>query len=225
MTDNIQINGVAVTDANFNDTTPVAGAGRENLLWQRSGSGPDSVSVQTSGSIPIVLDREVTDITILNTTTETTIFSHTVPANTMGQNKFLHLIIIGDLLQNSTATNGTVRIKFGGTIMWQDASGNFSADADRRGFFLDLWLTNSSATAVQIAGGFIVDQDLGSVPGPPTTGIAGNLDDADMAGTAIISDNGNADTTAAATLEVTWQWGAAGASTEFIRRLAILQLV
>lgn len=42
--DNVQVNGVAVIDANFNDTTPAAvGTGR-NVFFQRSGSGPDSVS-------------------------------------------------------------------------------------------------------------------------------------------------------------------------------------
>ena len=42
--DNVQVNGVAVTDANFNDTVPAAvGTGR-NVFFQRSGSGPDAVS-------------------------------------------------------------------------------------------------------------------------------------------------------------------------------------
>ncbi len=42
--DNVQVNAIAVTDANFNDTTPAAvGTGR-NVLWQRSGSGPDAIS-------------------------------------------------------------------------------------------------------------------------------------------------------------------------------------
>lgn len=42
--DSIQVNAVAVSDANFNDTTPAAvGTGR-NVFFQRSGSGPDSVS-------------------------------------------------------------------------------------------------------------------------------------------------------------------------------------
>lgn len=42
--DIIQVNGVDVTDgANFNDTTPSSASG-VNVTWQRSGTGPDSVS-------------------------------------------------------------------------------------------------------------------------------------------------------------------------------------
>ncbi len=43
--DNIQVNGVAVTDANLNDTVPAAPANGVNGRFQRSGSGPDAVSV------------------------------------------------------------------------------------------------------------------------------------------------------------------------------------
>lgn len=48
--DSIQINTTAVTDANFNNTTPAAASGGVNVLWQRSGSGPDSVSAYTLAS-------------------------------------------------------------------------------------------------------------------------------------------------------------------------------
>ena len=39
--DSIQVNGVAVTDANFRDGTPAAPAASVNVTWQRSGAGPD----------------------------------------------------------------------------------------------------------------------------------------------------------------------------------------
>ena len=42
--DSITINSVAVTDADFDDALPAAPAGSANVLWQRSGTGPDSVS-------------------------------------------------------------------------------------------------------------------------------------------------------------------------------------
>src|SRR5207245_972419 len=50
--DNIQVNGVAVTDANFNDTVPAAAGGFTNVKWQRSGSGPDSISAFVPTSVP-----------------------------------------------------------------------------------------------------------------------------------------------------------------------------
>lgn len=42
--DNITINGSAVTDANFNGTTPAAVSGSANVTWQTSGSGPGQVA-------------------------------------------------------------------------------------------------------------------------------------------------------------------------------------
>ncbi|MCI0558811.1 MAG: hypothetical protein MN733_09965 [Nitrososphaera sp.] len=222
--DNIQINGVAVTDANFNDTTPSSGAGLVLFEWQRSGSGPDSVSLQTPSSIPVVLDREVADLTVVNTAVETSVFSHSVPANSMGTNRALNLVLIGDVLQNNTGENLTLRIKFGGTTIWQDASNAFAADADRRGFFLEIWLANRGATNSQIGGGVVSPQATAIVTAP-TTGIAGDLGDAGMDGSPMTFAASSIDTTAAATLDVTIQWTTAGASREFRRRFAVLQLV
>ena len=49
--DNIQVNGAAATDANFNDTTPSAPAGSgTNVKWQMSGAGPSSVSAYVPGN-------------------------------------------------------------------------------------------------------------------------------------------------------------------------------
>jgi hypothetical protein len=42
--DSVLVNAVAVTDANLNDTTPAAAGTGRNVFFQRSGSGPDSVS-------------------------------------------------------------------------------------------------------------------------------------------------------------------------------------
>lgn len=50
--DSIQVNAVAVTDANLNDSSPAAAGGGVNVKWQRTGTGPDSVSayVQAASS-------------------------------------------------------------------------------------------------------------------------------------------------------------------------------
>lgn len=42
--DSITVNGSAVTDANFNATTPAAISGSANVTWQTSGSGPAQIS-------------------------------------------------------------------------------------------------------------------------------------------------------------------------------------
>lgn len=42
--DSVEVNGVAVIDANLNDILPAPPAFGVNAKWQRTGSGPDSVS-------------------------------------------------------------------------------------------------------------------------------------------------------------------------------------
>lgn len=49
--DSITIKTVAVTDADFNDTSPAAPAGDMNVKWQRTGTGPDSVSAYVDVSV------------------------------------------------------------------------------------------------------------------------------------------------------------------------------
>lgn len=48
--DNIQVNAVAATDANFNDTTPAAPAGAANVDWASTGASPTSVSASVAGA-------------------------------------------------------------------------------------------------------------------------------------------------------------------------------
>ncbi len=54
--DSIQVGGVAVTDANFNDSTPAAPTGGANVKWQRSGTGPDSVSAYVPQASALFID-------------------------------------------------------------------------------------------------------------------------------------------------------------------------
>lgn len=48
--DSISVNGVAATDANFNDSTPTAPTGMVNIKWQKSGAGPASISAYVDQS-------------------------------------------------------------------------------------------------------------------------------------------------------------------------------
>ena len=58
--DSGSINGTAVTDFNLNDTTPAAAANGLNILWQRSGSSPDSVSAY----VPMLSINKLGTITV-----------------------------------------------------------------------------------------------------------------------------------------------------------------
>lgn len=220
--DSITINTTAVTDANFNDTTPAASAGRALVEWQRSGSGPDSVSAQTPASVPVVLDRTVTDSDVTNTTTETTVFTKTIPANAMSTNRVLHLIFIADYLNNNaTSATLTIRIKFGGTTAWADSVDASAINASRRPFTLELWLANQNASNDQVGGGLIM---LGAAAGA-TTGIGDFDTDEIESVTPFTTIDLAIDTTANQDLVVTAQWDVTQTTTSFKRRFAVLEII
>lgn len=219
--DDVLVNGVATTDSNFNDTTPVAGAGRDLLLWQRSGSGPDSISLQTSAAVPVVLSREMTDIAVVNSTTETDIFNFSVPANAMSTNRMLYLQILLHFLKNDAASiTFTVRLYFGGTVIFADDQVFAGSSANTHGLSLNYYIGNQGATNDQSGGGYALRRVLVN----PTTGIAGDVSSALIAGGPLVPADGVIDTTAAATLRATLQMSVASATADFTRKMAILTL-
>lgn len=87
--DSVQVNGVAVTDVNLRDGTPAAPANALNVAWQRSGSGPDSVSayvltdgttIEPSGSSIRVKDGSITAAKLANINSQRVIGRNTVGA-------------------------------------------------------------------------------------------------------------------------------------------------
>lgn len=167
---------------------------------------------------PDVIDREITDLTVANTITETDIFTHSVAANSMGTTGMLMLNLVASLLDNATGVL-TVRVKFGGTTIFQDDFVAFANSVDRHPIFMELWLANQGATNDQTGGGQINAGD----PGGATTGI-GNLSGVIEAGSSVVFADSAIDTTTAQTFAVTVQWSAADANLSFIRRCAVLTL-
>lgn len=219
--DSVLVNGAAVTDANFNDTTPAPSAGRANLLFDRSGSGPDLVRLMTPDSIPIVLDREMTDLSVVNSTTETDILTHSVPANAMGTNRALDaLILMRGQINPLVDGQYTLRVYFGGTVIFEDVR-LFTSSTNTAAFYIRFLLGNQNATNDQIGAGFYG----GLRETSPATGIAGNLANADWEGTPIISANSAIDTTVAQTFRITFQMDEAHATFSFNRKMAILMLI
>ena len=100
---------------------------------------------------PVILDRDVTSQEVINTTTETTIYSFTVPANTLGSDRAIRLTLIGDHLKNiGGADTITIRIKFGATTIFSSVL-NTGASADRRAILIEFFLSANNATNAQVA--------------------------------------------------------------------------
>jgi hypothetical protein len=164
-----------------------------------------------------LLNRDVTQQESSNTTSEVTIYTFAVPANTLGTDKVLRLEVQGDLLNNTGATvTWTIRVKWGGTTIASFAPTNVTTSAARRAWWLSVKLAAGNATNVQRA---MTRIDLseahanGTVTGPNLHTVLGRHDALAV------------DSTAQQTLEVTVQHSAAGLNYSTIMQAATLELL
>lgn len=209
--DSILINAGAIVDADFG-ATPVAAAGRSLIEWQTSGSGPAAVSGQTASSVPMRISNERADVTIVNTVTETSIFSESIPANALGTARGLLITCGGDLQNNSGGTASiTLKIKLGATTIYDSGtSATMASNVTFRAWSLWFILANKSATNSQdMVGAFL----LGGTASPPTTGVGGLAASGPIMGP--IKGTAAEDTTSAKTLDVTITLSTASANYSF----------
>lgn len=96
-----------------------------------------------------VLDQDSTDVTVGSTTTETSLYSFSVPADTLGTNKLLHLRMTGTFLNTRSGTEEeTVRFKYGSTTIFtgvRDAALENTVTA----FSADFYLVGDGGTSAQ----------------------------------------------------------------------------
>lgn len=204
--------------------TQTAGVTWDTPLWQ--------ASITTGGVItltdergwlnqPRVLDRVGTDLDIVNTAAETTLYTFTLPGNRLGTDKRMRLTLEGDYLNNSgLASQFTWRVKYGATTMIAILAGTaVPAGADRRAWKFVVELSNRDATNSQyatVAGGM-------SLAATPTTGV-GSLDTT-AALHGVLAGTAAEDSTAAQALAVTVQHDAANANLSMRLRSAVLEAV
>ncbi len=110
--------------------------------------------------IPVftVLDRSTTTTSVANTTADTVIYSLSVPANTLGTTHQLR-VTIGGTYENSTGASETlrVRVRYGGTSLWDDTTGNLTTSTSLRAWRLEFVLAaNASTSAQKLLGNFFI---------------------------------------------------------------------
>jgi hypothetical protein len=153
------------------------------------------------------LDTSVATATISNSAVETTIYSYSVPGNTLSTNKILKIIVSGTYLNNSGANRTvTVRLKYGATTIISAVTGNIGTSATTGEFYYVFYLNAAGATNSQEA----------TFEGRHTSG----------GGTALtFGDTGTAaiDSTSAQTLLVSAQLSAATATQTYTKKFAITQ--
>lgn len=170
----------------------------------------------------VVVARDTTDVSVVNTTSVTAVFTGTVPANSMGTSGVVRCTIVGEFFNNSGASrNFSVRIAFGGTTDYQDTAVNVPASTSTRGCRIVFEIVNRGATNSQALGGLIVLGAAGAV----TTGIAGDLGtSASQVSQPIVGSNLTVTTTVNRDVVVSVIHAAADANLSFTKRYALLEL-
>lgn len=81
----------------------------------------------------LVLAKDVTPITVVNTTVETSVFSMTVPGGSLGTDRLLRMFMFGSYLNNSgSGKNLNIRVKYGGVTVGNHGFGLIASSAKRR---------------------------------------------------------------------------------------------
>jgi len=148
-----------------------------------------------------VLDKVTTDVTVTNTGAQTTVYSFSVPADTLGTNNRLRLTIHGEdrCSTNPCEDTYTVRLKYGATTLLS----NVISPTDTLGPFKAEFLLSSDGAA---------NSQLGLVT---------------FIGREISIKHGTAatDSTAAQTLEVTVDWSFGAVNNTVRMKHAVLELL
>lgn len=177
--------------------------------------------VQAAGVVnsPILLDRDMAEAEVVNTTTETTVYSYSVPGGTLGTTGILLLKFAGNWLANSGTPLLTVRAKLGGTVIGVSnyAGVGIANDADRAAFTGEVLIcangaTNSQRTHLTVWTGGRLPSEVGA---PPTVASSGSVHTSEHNALAL-------DSTAAQTLAITAQWSVANVANSYRFESAVL---
>ena len=177
-----------------------------------------------SGILGMVGAKSGTTTTISNTTSETDLLNYSVSSNQIGSNGVVRFKISGYLLQNqATSTTYTFKIKFGGTVMWEDATSSISQSATKLPFIIEGELYNKNATNAQGCSGRIMINDTSAAG----VGIGAASDDEILVNANFDSEGSDTskDTTTANTLTVTVTMSVADANTQTVVKNYIVEVI
>lgn len=159
--------------------------------WQAASGGGGGVAVQ---------DRDVTAQTVTNTTTETAVYSYSVPGNTLGSTKRLRLH--ANMHIASAGGQVTIRVKWGSASLTAVNAG-FTTTGDS-------WRLDAEVTALNSTS----SQDFNATC-VTTTAFQGGP----------IRTTASEDSTAAKTLQITVEWSAADPANQFTCDTVVLELL
>ena len=156
-----------------------------------------------------VIAADGSTVQVVNTTTETTLLSHTIPANTFGNDDVMRLVAWGDYLENAAAgTTRNIRVKLGGTTLFSGAVVWTAATSANRGSWrMQCELHVEAAASFNRMVGELIATDTGTSGGTWVDTTVG-------ASQWLASATPNKDFTASLALAVTAQMSAASANSD-----------
>src|SRR3990172_8306501 len=89
-----------------------------------------------------ILNRDLSQISVTNNAVETSIYSFAIPANKMGSDGGVRLVISGTILVNVAGTF-VIRVKLGATTFFVSGSIDLSDASQTYKFWVELILMNS----------------------------------------------------------------------------------
>lgn len=151
---------------------------------------------------------------------EVTVYTYSVPADSIGAAGMLRLAIRGHLLNNTGGNRAlTLRVKLGGTTLIDVTTGNIATGSARRVVRVDLEVQGDGASSAQLVSGALIISGAGSV----TTAVAAGAPD--LNASRYFEGSGAKDMTSAQTLEVSIQLSASDAAYEADIERALLELL
>ncbi|KKN15879.1 hypothetical protein LCGC14_0981720 [marine sediment metagenome] len=161
-----------------------------------------------------LLDRDLDQVDVENTTDASSLYSHSIPGNTLGATGGARLLLSGDMLVAVTGTY-TIAVKFGTTTIFTSSTQDMADSANRRNWGMVIEFMNSATNAQKwIALMHTMNATADTFP-------IGGADIRQGIGLGSSSE----DTTSARTLDVIVTWSTASASLSMRKEMAIMELL
>lgn len=155
------ISGGTMSGATLSGTTTNSGtisggtiSGITDLAVADGGTGASTAAgarTNIGAGVVDVLNRDVSIVDLVSSTTESTLYTFSVPGGTLSTDRALRLTLIGDYLKNDV-NSLTIRIKYGATTVLSSvlSDGEITSDASRRAIMVDFVLSAANATNAQV---------------------------------------------------------------------------
>lgn len=125
--------GVRVNDRCWN-------IGDNNLYYCTAVADESSTWSALTGGIT-VLERSTTTVTIENTASKSTLFTYSIPADTLSTNKMVRVTMMGEFLNAEGTTNEyDLHLDWAGSEVWENTISSIGHDTDHAAWMAQIWV-------------------------------------------------------------------------------------